>query len=110
MVAARPSLAFRSQFLPSMRTFCTVALALSVISTSCTQAAELNEAEISVDTVSKMTIEPTEEAQEPWTRADCIRAWRHNLEQCEGSPPNLRPACWAAAHALLAACLAAAQG
>jgi hypothetical protein len=45
-----------------------------------------------------------------WTKSDCYNAWRHNMTGCNTSPPNLRPACWAAASALLAACLAASQG
>ena len=44
-----------------------------------------------------------------WTKADCYSAWKHNTRQCNASPPNLRPACWLAVHALLAACLAAAN-
>lgn len=53
--------------------------------------------------------EATGEAAEPWTRDDCYTAWKHNMKLCNTSPPNLRPECWAAASALLAVCLAAAQ-
>lgn len=44
-----------------------------------------------------------------WTTKDCYDAWKYNMMRCNASPPNLRPACWAAASALLAACLGAAQ-
>jgi hypothetical protein len=45
-----------------------------------------------------------------WTKADCYNAWKYNMMGCNASPPNLRPACWAAASALLTACLAASEG
>lgn len=56
------------------------------------------------------TAEPTGEAAQDWTRADCLAAWRHNGELCNNSPPNVRMACFAAVAALLTACLAGAQG
>jgi len=54
--------------------------------------------------------EPTEEAAQGWTAADCRTAWKHNLQVCNSAPPNLRPECWAACAVFLAGCLAAAQG
>jgi hypothetical protein len=45
-----------------------------------------------------------------WTKNDCCNAWKYNMAGCNTSPPNLRAACWAAASALLGACLAASQG
>jgi hypothetical protein len=54
--------------------------------------------------------EPVGVAVENVTRADCIESWRHNLDLCNTSPPNLRPACFAACSAFLAGCLAVAQG
>jgi hypothetical protein len=53
--------------------------------------------------------EQTGEAEQEWTKADCYSAWKYNMNGCNTSPPNLRPACWAAASGLLAVCLAAAQ-
>lgn len=44
-----------------------------------------------------------------WTKAQCYKAWKHNMKLCNASPPNMRPACWAAGSALLAACLKAAK-
>ena len=54
--------------------------------------------------------EPIEEAAQDWTRADCISAWKHNGKLCNSSPPNARAACFAAVAAMLAGCLAGAQG
>ncbi len=51
-----------------------------------------------------------DEPNPAWTRADCVKSWKMNMSGCNTSPPNLRPACWAAASALFAACAAAAQG
>jgi hypothetical protein len=53
--------------------------------------------------------EPIGEAEQEWTKADCYTAWKYNMVLCNSSPPNLRPQCWAAASALLGACLATAQ-
>jgi hypothetical protein len=58
----------------------------------------------------ELTTEPVGEASQGVTRADCIASWQHNLRLCDSSPPNLRPECWAACAALLAGCLAVAQG
>jgi hypothetical protein len=58
----------------------------------------------------KPPIDIVDESSPAWTRADCIKAWKMNMMGCNASPPNLRPACWAAASALLAACVAASQG
>jgi hypothetical protein len=95
-----------------------------LLATACTQEIDTGEAERSADADSTPD-EPTEEVSEPsadnppeaieeaeqdWTRADCYTAWRHNMHGCNSSPPNLRPACWAAASAPLTACLAASQG
>ena len=49
------------------------------------------------------------EAEQEWTRADCYAAWKYNVVRCNVAPPNLRAACWAAASALLGACLAKAE-
>jgi hypothetical protein len=54
--------------------------------------------------------EPTGEAAQEWTRADCLASWQHNGNVCNSSPPNVRVACFAAVAAMLTACLAAAQG
>jgi RHS repeat-associated protein len=43
------------------------------------------------------------------TKKDCYDAWKFNMMGCNTVPPNLRPACWAAASALLAACMAIAN-
>jgi hypothetical protein len=53
--------------------------------------------------------EPIGEAEQEWTKSDCYSAWQYNVQGCNTSPPNLRPACWAAAAALLGACLATAE-
>ena len=56
---------------------------------------------------------PADTVEQPspaWTRADCHNAWKYNMKSCNTSPPNMRPACWAAASALLAACMASAKG
>jgi len=59
------------------------------------------------------SLEARETNDEPlppeWTKKDCYDAWKYNMMMCNASPPNLRPACWAAASALLAACLGTAQ-
>jgi hypothetical protein len=43
------------------------------------------------------------EAKDPWTRADCYTAWKHNLTQCK------TPECWALASVLLGVCLKGAE-
>lgn len=45
-------------------------------------------------------------APECHTKKECYDAWRFNMMGCNAAPPNLRPVCWAAASALLGACLA----
>jgi hypothetical protein len=66
--------------------------------------------EPSAPIVTEVTSERVGEAAQDVTRADCIASWQHNLQLCDSSPPNLRPECWAACAALLAGCLAVAQG
>jgi hypothetical protein len=77
----------------------------------CAQPPETGEnVEPSTPTVTEVTSERVGEAAQDVTRADCIESWQHNLKLCDASPPNLRPECWAACAALLAGCLAIAQG
>ena len=56
------------------------------------------------------TSEPTGEAAQAWTRADCIAMWQQNGNLCNSSPPHARVACFAAVATMMTACLAAAQG
>lgn len=56
------------------------------------------------------TTEPVGEAAQPITRAECVARWQYNLRLCDASPPNLRPACWAACAGLLGGCLAVSEG
>jgi hypothetical protein len=79
-------------------------LPLSLCTVSCIQSPEDSQL-TSVDN----DPEPIGQAEQKWTKADCYTAWKYNVNLCNTSPPNLRPACWAAAAALLGACLAAAQ-
>ena len=96
-----------------MRILSTLTLSCAVSATSCVQGSvgaepTLHSAE-ALDRADAAS-EPTGEAALDWTRADCIAAWQHNGDLCNSSPPNVRPACFAAAATMLAACLAAAQG
>jgi len=50
-----------------------------------------------------------ESTQPDWTKQQCYKAWKHNTRLCNTSPPRLRPPCWLAASAMLAACLKAAR-
>ncbi len=97
--------------LPSQQRLAAAAcLALALAAASC--ASLPGEEELAPADVLSEPAEPPErtgEVEQPWTGADCYAAWKHNMELCNGSPPNLRPECWAAASALLAVCLAAAE-
>jgi hypothetical protein len=60
----------------------------------------------SADTDPPTPAEPTGEAQEPYTRAECYTAWKFNMAECNKIPvPEVRYACWMARSAMLAACL-----
>lgn len=43
------------------------------------------------------------EAEEPYTKADCYAAWKHNMTQCT------TPECWALVSVLLGVCLKGAE-
>lgn len=56
------------------------------------------------------SVESVGEAKQPWTRADCQRAFVNNYRQCESWPPNVKPVCYATYAGLLVACIAGAEG
>ena len=81
-------------------------LPITLCAVSCLQSLEDSEP---TSTSANNNPEPIGEAEQEWTKSDCYNAWQYNVQGCNTSPPNLRPACWAAAAALLGACLATAQ-
>ena len=53
--------------------------------------------------------EDVAEAESPWTRADCMAGYRHNIEYCNALP-GARERYFAGCAAMLAVCLAGARG
>ena len=90
-----------------------------VLSASCMQATREAEATASPDPSSDQTSEPighehvaepeqterTGEAQDPYTRADCQKAFVENIHKCYSWPVLDRPTCYVMCAGLLAACI-----
>lgn len=99
----------------SMRTlrslFAILGLLLAFCAISCVQSSQDSQL-----AAVRNDLEPTEhaepastsperlgEAEDPYTRADCYVAWKHNMSQCK------TPECWFAVSLLLSACLKRAE-